>query len=514
VRDVDHLALLSEHSPDLLSVHDVDGAYLYASPAHTGLLGYLPGELLGLSVYDLVHPHDRDTVVDAHLTLLGEARPVTSTTRLRGADGRWHWVETTGRATPRTAADAARIVAVSRPLDARGEPQQRLMEQRELTAYAAELEDLRAGLLTAVFHELRTPLTTALGMAETLRRYGEDLPPDRRAAMTERLAVGVARLRDRVLEAVSAGQLLTRSLRVERRPVRIHDVVAEQAARTLAADRPLTVAIDPGETVIVDPGHLGQIVSVLLGNADKHTPPGEPVFVRLLREDDGITLVIEDRGPGVPEQLRERIFEPFTRWRAPEERPGLGLGLYLVAGLAHLYGGRAWVEDRPGGGSSFRVHLPTSGSLAMQVGDAQTIPEAGTHPDTTPVRVLLVDDDRAVLDTASLALELEGIEVAVANNGSEALAALAGPLPDVVVLDVMMPDMDGWEVAAQIAAVAPGTAIVFCSALVGEGAVQRGQQLGAVAHLSKPFDPDALVTHVLRAAGRVGDAPHLPNGRV
>ena len=112
-------------------------------------------------------------------------------------------------------------------------------------------------------------------------------------------------------------------------------------------------------TAAVDVPKVERIVENLLVNAAKHTPPATRVWVRVRREGEGVLIVVEDEGPGVPEELRQAVFEPFLQGRQLDpNRPGTGIGLSLVARFAGLHGGKVWVEERPGGGSSFKVFLP------------------------------------------------------------------------------------------------------------------------------------------------------------
>jgi signal transduction histidine kinase len=112
----------------------------------------------------------------------------------------------------------------------------------------------------------------------------------------------------------------------------------------------------------LDAAKVERIVENLVANAVRHTPEGSSLWVRVQRSDDGVTIVVEDEGPGVPPDLREAVFEPFRQGPAKESvhSPGVGVGLSLVARFAELHGGRAWVEERPGGGASFRVFLPAA----------------------------------------------------------------------------------------------------------------------------------------------------------
>jgi signal transduction histidine kinase len=130
-------------------------------------------------------------------------------------------------------------------------------------------------------------------------------------------------------------------------------------------DHPLHVEAEP-VTAAVDAPKVERIVDNLLANAIKHTPPGTDIWLRLSGGDDGVILILEDSGAGIPEDEREAIFAPFARANEPNT-PGTGIGLALVARFAELHGGRAWVTDREGGGASFHVTLPSAGGASTEV---------------------------------------------------------------------------------------------------------------------------------------------------
>ena len=134
--------------------------------------------------------------------------------------------------------------------------------------------------------------------------------------------------------------------------------------------RPLKLVVEP-VVARVDPAMVERILENLLANAARHTPPDTPVWVRVARQDQGVLIAVEDAGGGVPPELRAALFEPFRQGpEAPAHAPGVGIGLTLVARFAELHGGRAWVEERPGGGSSFRVLLPDPPAAAAATAPA------------------------------------------------------------------------------------------------------------------------------------------------
>ena len=150
--------------------------------------------------------------------------------------------------------------------------------------------------------------------------------------------------------------------------------------------RPLELAVEPMVSQ-VDPAKVERIVENLLANADRHTTPDTPVWVKLARQDQGVLIAVEDAGSGVPPELRAALFEPFRQGpETPTHAPGVGIGLTLVARFAELHAGRAWVEDRPGGGSSFRVLLPDPPAAAAATAlpperqDGAVSPNVGPEP--------------------------------------------------------------------------------------------------------------------------------------
>jgi signal transduction histidine kinase len=215
------------------------------------------------------------------------------------------------------------------------------------------IDALRDSILATVSHELRTPLTSILGFSLTLQERGEEFDPKLRAEIRAHV-VDEARRLDRLLsdlldlDRVRLGGLA---------PNLVQTDVAELVARVTSVHG---VAVQSEPVVAeVDPVKVERIVENLLLNARKHTPGGTDVHVRVASQDGGVVIAVDDRGPGVPVNEREAIFEMFNRGGdLSAGTPGAGVGLALVAQFAALHGGRAWVEDNPGGGASFRVFLP------------------------------------------------------------------------------------------------------------------------------------------------------------
>jgi signal transduction histidine kinase len=232
--------------------------------------------------------------------------------------------------------------------------------EREVAERLRALDDMKNTFLAAVSHELRSPLTSILGLSLTLER-GPDLSVGDRQDLLERLAFNARKL-DRLLKDLLDIDRLNRGI-VE--PLyRTVDVgsLTRGTVESLDTLGGRTVEIDVQPLVLtIDPPKLERIVENLVTNAARHTPTTSRIWVTLEGSEGGALLSVEDDGPGVPAELRDAIFEPFRQGpTASPHSPGTGVGLSLVAKFAELHGGRAWVDDRPGGGAAFRVFLPSA----------------------------------------------------------------------------------------------------------------------------------------------------------
>jgi signal transduction histidine kinase len=238
--------------------------------------------------------------------------------------------------------------------------------EREAAGRLRALDEIKDSLLLAVSHELRTPLSIVLGLAETLQREEIRREPERWGELLVRLAANARRLERLLLDLLDLDRLNRGVIEPRRRPTAIGELIARIVETVEIHDHPLSVSTGEGMSLI-DPAQVERIVENLLANANKHTPLGTPIWIRTCVEPEGTTLIVEDAGPGIPEPLREAIFEPFRQADTPAHAPGTGIGLSLVARFAQLHGGRAWVQPRPGGGSSFHVFLPHSSQETFAV---------------------------------------------------------------------------------------------------------------------------------------------------
>jgi len=354
---------LVENLPAVAYIDDVDEATssIYVSPQVRAVFGYTPEEWAALADREAIHPDDLERVRNAVARHNGEGEPFDMEYRLRTKDGRWRWVSDRASvvrdAGGRIAFSQGVVFDITERKLAEEALQQSERREREAAERLRALDDMKNRFLAAVSHELRSPLTSILGVAITLEQ--QDLPSEDRRDLTRRLAANARKL-DRLLKDLLDIDRLSRGIVSPAvRPTEIGELV-RRTVESLDGLGDRVVRVET-ETVVVpvEPAKIERIVENLVMNAIRHTEPEVSVWVRARPEDGGVVIAVDDDGPGVPPELRDAIFEPFRQGpTASPHSPGTGIGLSLVAMFADLHGGRAWVEDREGGGASFRVFLP------------------------------------------------------------------------------------------------------------------------------------------------------------
>jgi len=346
---------------------DMDGRITFINPAGTEMLGWSAEELVGQRGHDLLHhshadgspyPLDdcpiyrvfRDGVTrelddEVFWRRDGSSFPVDYTSTPIRDDGRLVGaVVTFSNITTRKRAEETLRSAYDR--------------EREAAERLRQVDEMKNAFLSAVSHELRTPLSAVMGYALTLNQSELHLPEGERSELLERLAANALKLQRLLGDLLDVDRMERGILEPQRQPIDLEALAGRVVQETDVRGR--TVELDVEQVVAeIDGPKVERILENLLVNAAKHTPPGTVVRVGIRGEGAGILIAVDDEGAGVPDDLKESVFRPFERGpRAPPHAPGTGIGLSLVARFAELHGGRAWVEDRDGGGASFRVFLP------------------------------------------------------------------------------------------------------------------------------------------------------------
>jgi PAS domain S-box-containing protein len=341
----------------------IGGSWLYESRGVEDLVGYTPEESGQPGFWKkILHPDDRERVLaeDRRVELTGD--PWRMEYRSIAKDGRVVWLRDHAVLVHGGPGEPSFwhgfVIDITEQKLAEQAMREALEREQQATRQLRALDEAKNVFLSAVSHELRTPLAAIVGIALTLQRARSSLAEDDSADLVDRLAANAGKL-DRLLSDLLDLDRLNRGIVTPKlRPTDLAALVTCIGTEWQDTGRLLELAVEP-VVAQVDPAKVERIVENLLANAARHTPPDAPVWVRVARQDQGVLIAVEDAGGGVPPELRAALFEPFRQGpEVPTHAPGVGIGLTLVARFAELHGGRAWVEERPGGGSSFRVLLP------------------------------------------------------------------------------------------------------------------------------------------------------------
>jgi two-component system, sensor histidine kinase len=351
--------------------------------------------------------------------------------------------------------------------------------------------------LATLAHELRNPLAPIRTGLEILKVDGGRTAASERARATmERQLAHMVHLIDDLLDIARVN---TGKFKLELRSVGLRSLVdaAVEACRpALEANRQaLLVEMPPGDLQLrVDPVRITQAVSNLLGNASKYTPADGRIELRVTAPaDDGVRLAVCDDGVGIAPEWLDRVFELFAQVGGDVPgRQGLGIGLFLVRNVVEMHGGTVTAQSEGHGrGSCFTIALPP----AVVESAVPATAAAGAAATESGRRFLVVDDNADAAGTLAMLLEMMGHTVSVAHSGEAALAAVQAFEPDIVVLDIGMPGMDGYEVARRLKVrtdLRRRPVLVAATGWGTEADRARAMQAGFDRHLTKPIEVQAL----------------------
>jgi PAS domain S-box-containing protein len=526
---------LTEHASDMIVVLNADGMLVYESPSNRRALGYEPGDLLATSLLERVHADDQAAAREM-LARIAERPAETASAEYRHlhADGSWRTLSATAANLLHNPAVAG-IVINAHDVTERNRAEAAQRAAREAAEAASRA---KGDFLANMSHEIRTPLNGVIGMVDLV--LDTELAPEQRdhLEVARGSADALLAVINDVLDfsKIEAGRM---ELAVAPFPLRAS---LEEAVRALGmhAERKglalsLRVDDDVPDGVAGDLGRLRQVLLNLVGNAIKFTKRGEVAVTVALAAGDAaaagaapaagatptdvaLHVAVRDTGIGIAPEKRAAIFESFVQADGSTTREfgGTGLGLAISTTLVGMMGGRIWVESAPGEGSTFhftaRLGRSAPGAAAAPAAARRS---SGVMPVVRGIRVLLADDNPVNQRLAVTLLEKRGHSVVVAENGRAALDAIDRERFDLVLMDVHMPVMGGFEATAAIRAReardgeahdgeardgAPGARlpIVAMTARAMEGDREQCLAAGMDAYLAKPIRAQALYELVER----------------
>ena len=376
---------------------------------------------------------------------------------------------------------------------------------------AREADRLKDEFLAVLSHELRTPLNAIVGYTRLLR--GNVLSGEKATRGLETLDRNAVALTQIVEDVLDISRIVSGKIRLDVQPVElslvVHNAIATVQPAADARGVRLQTIVDPRVgPVSGDPDRLQQVVWNLLSNAVKFTPKNGRVHVRVERVNSHIEIVVSDTGIGIRPDFLPFVFERFRQADAGTTRKtgGLGLGLSIVRHIVEMHGGTVNVSsDGEGQGSTFRVRLP------LMIVHREGIRETREHPRAEKlapvaalgsligVRVLAIDDEKDALGLLRIVLESAGAEVVTIASAKEALATIDSINPDALVVDLGMPEMDGFEFISRVRSSPNASRDIPAAALTAFARSEdrtRALRSGFEMHLAKPVDPGELVASV------------------
>ncbi len=495
-RSEEHFRLLIENASDLIIVTDSEGSITFVSPSVESILGYLPEELVGMNIFDLVHPDDVSDAVDALAQAVDHPGVAVAVEyRTRRKDQQWAVIQTVERSMPGQSASGF-VVLNSRDLSEHRRLEEQLRQSQKLEAIGQ-----LAGGIAHDFNNLLAAITMEVSLLQL-------------EALPEQVNEGLMQIDGAVERAASlTRQLLMFSRRqvLQRRTLDLNQVVVDLSkmlVRIIGEDIQLDIALhqQPLPT-LADPGMLDQLLLNLAVNARDAMPQGgrlsirtEPVAIDRKAASEPpdaagrryARLTVSDTGTGITKENLERIFEPFFSTKA--EGKGTGLGLATVFGIVKQHQGWIEVESTVGEGTTFRVFLPLSESTPTEKpGRQQSDPLRGTET------ILVVEDEVRVRKLTSTALERYGYTVLQAADGESALRLWLDERAHVALLlsDLVLPGgVSGLELARRLREHMPNLKVMFMSGYSTEVAGRQMELGEGESFLPKPFTLPQLMKAV------------------
>ncbi len=369
-----------------------------------------------------------------------------------------------------------------------------------------ETERLRAEFLAMVSHELRTPLTSIKGSASTLMDAGSDLDPAVVRQFVRIIGDQAEHMNALVADLLDVARIETGTLPVNPEPADMAVLLDRARSGFINSGGKNTLAIDVEPDlplVMADRRRIVQVLGNLLSNAARNSPETSIIRVSAARQGVHVTVAVADEGRGIPAESLPGLFRKFSRAQSEEQGGDTGLGLSICKGIVEAHGGRIWAESGgPGMGACFTFTLPSvEGSGRGAPGRHPSISTRDAERTEERVRVLAVDDDpndlRYIRDTLAKA----GYDPVVTGEPSEAIMLVEEERPKLVLLDLMLPDINGIELMKNVQKVAD-VPVIFLSAYGREELIARAFDMGAADYVVKPFSPTELSARIRAALRR------------
>ncbi|HEY9797648.1 MAG TPA: PAS domain S-box protein, partial [Leptolyngbyaceae cyanobacterium] len=494
-----------------IALSDLTGQFLLVNQRFCDIVGYSMVELLQKRKQDITHPDDQSRNAELFQRLVTQGQEFVIDKRYIRKDGSEVWVSNNVAATRDSSGKPENVIAIVLDITERKQAEVEraalLAREQEARVEAEAANRIKDEFLAVLSHELRSPLNPILGWSRLLQTRKFDAAKTTEALATiERNAKLQAELIEDLLDV---SRILRGKLSLNVTPVTLTCTIqaAMETVRLAAEAKSIqmytTLESEVGQ-VSGDASRLQQVVWNLVSNAIKFTPQGGRVDIRLECIGSQAQITVSDTGKGIPTHFLPYVFDYFRQADATTTRKfgGLGLGLAIVRHLVELHGGTVQADSPgEGQGATFTVTLPLIG---CQPQTEQDIEQPEPSLDLHGVEILVVDDDTDAREFVTFLLQQYGARVRAVSSAGEALTALTQSVPDVLLSDIGMPDIDGYMLMQQVRTLPPeqGGQIpaIALSAYAGEINYQQAIAAGFQSHVSKPVEPAELVAVVTSLA--------------
>ncbi|MGA8707722.1 MAG: response regulator [Steroidobacteraceae bacterium] len=469
------------NTPDLAYVWDLNHRFVYANEGLLKMWGRTREEAIGKSCLELGYEPWHAAMHDREIEqIVATRQPIRGEVPFTGTFGRRHYDYLL---VPVLGADGQVVAVAGTTRD--------ITEHKQMEAALRESDHRKDEFIAMLAHELRNPVAPIRNAAEILFRLATDERQTALAGVLKRQTDQLTRLLDDLLDVarITQGRI---ELRRELVPIQACVQIAAEAVEPMIRERQHRLTMSQADSSIfvdADKVRLTQCIANLLTNAVKFTPAGGEIRVISRLGDGQAVIEVTDTGIGISADLMPRLFDLFVQGHRALDRSegGLGIGLSISKQLIEMHGGHvAGFSEGLGHGAKFAIHLPLATEKAAAAGDLPS------EADNARRRILIVDDNKDAADSLAALLEMDGHLVKAVYSGEAGIEETDLVRPDLILLDIGLPRISGYEVAQRIKAVHPAICIAALSGYGRPEDKQRTAAAGFDAHLVKPVDFEVL----------------------
>ncbi len=495
------LSEITDNMLDMVFKTDSNGIVLWASPSHEKNIGYLPHELVNRSMFDLIHPLDRETVIEKHNKGIADKADVHFKYRYKHAKGYYIWLSAKGNPIIDEKENVTGYVYGSQDITKQMHFEKELRKGKE----KAEKETkLKSTFLSEMSHEIRTPMNSIIGFAELLKDSGFN--KDEKIEFINNITQNGENLLNLINDIIDISRVESGQLKINQTECCLSEVLENMYSvhnKEIEFKRKPIKLINTnkskdGHLVLTDATRLKQVLHNLIGNAVKFTRKGEIKFGYTI-DDEIVKFFVRDTGIGISAEDQESIFQPYGQVKEALaiNRTGKGLGLAISKKLVELLGGRIWVDSKQGVGSSFYFTIPYEKSKTSEKCYEKSGKAKKKERSESNMVMLIVEDNIPNFNYLKTIFKRSPMTIIWAKDGEEAVE-LCQKNADInmVLMDINLPKLNGLEATKQIKKIRKKLPVIALTAYALMAEKQHCLDAGCDDYLTKPIKPDVLLSFV------------------